>query len=84
MGMVYRQQQPVHQAVDERQSDQWVIEHAVRPEELLGEERQHVDPAAGGASLDRHAGSEVDLGRQLATECIAESILNDTAVDLDA
>ena len=72
----------MNQAVDERQSGQRLIEQAVRPEELLGEQRQHVDPAAGRANFDRHAGCEVNLRGQLPTECIAESILNNTAVDL--
>jgi len=71
----------VNQAVDERQSGQRLIERAVGPEKLLGEQRQHVDPAAGGASFDRHAGCEINLGRQLQTERIAESILNNAAVD---
>ena len=72
----------MNQAVDERQPNYRVVEQAVRPEELLGEQRQHADPAVGRAIFDRHTGCEVNLRRQLPTECIAESVLNDAAVDL--
>jgi hypothetical protein len=58
------------------------MEQTVGPEKLLGEQEQHVDPAAGRAGIDRHAGREIDLRRQLPTECIAESVFDNAAIDL--
>jgi hypothetical protein len=82
--MVGGQQKAPHEAVDERQSDQRVIEDAVGPEQLVGEQRQHVGPAATRACFDRHGRCEVDLRRQLPAERIAERILDNRAVDLHA
>ncbi len=82
VGMIYRQKKPANQAVDKRQCDYRMIEDAVWPEELLGEEREHVYPAARSASLDGQPRREVDLRRQLPAKCIAESVLNNVAVDL--
>ena len=82
VGIIGGQQQPVNQAVDERPSRQRMIEQASGPEQLLGEQRQHVDPAARRTGFDRHAGCEINLRRQLPTESIAERILNNAAVDL--
>nr|WP_232003801.1 hypothetical protein [Mycobacterium sp. 1465703.0] len=84
MGMVDGQQESAHQALNEGQSDQRLIHHAIRAEKLLAEHADHVDPASGrarGAGQDRR---EVGVSRDSATECAAESIVYRRALDLQA
>ena len=62
-----------YQAVDERHSDQWLMDQAVGMEKLLREQRQHVEPASGRCGVNRQQGGEVGLRRQLSAQRIAQS-----------
>jgi len=82
--MVGGEQEPAHQAVDERQPDKRLIDQAVGPEKLLLEKQQHVDPASGRGRRDRHDWCEIDAWHHLPAECITESVVDGTPVDLEA
>lgn len=80
MRVISGEQESTNQAVDERQSDERLVEQAVRPQKLLREQHQHVGPALGRRGGDWHDGREVDLRRHLATDRIAKRIIYGTTV----
>src|ERR1700748_96978 len=72
-----------YQGVDERHSDQWLMNQAARMENLLREPHQHIDPASGRWGVKWQERFKIGLRRQLAAQPIAEGVLNGVTFHLD-
>jgi len=79
--MVCGQKETADQALGEWHADHRLMQDTARPEQLLGEQRNHGDPAADGLSRGRHRGPEVDLGSYRASERTCKSIFDSVAID---